>query len=78
MSRMNKIKMWVILSVARLPEPVALFILGRVLRPLSLIVVSLFMAVVFSVFMLIIAIIAPFSPKGAHQIFDHIMGSLGK
>ncbi|APU00396.1 hypothetical protein [Aeromonas phage 3] len=64
--------------LGKLPESVALFILDRLIHPLLLVVMALFMAVVFAIFMLIIVVMAPFNPTGAHEIFRHILGRVGE
>ncbi|APU00732.1 hypothetical protein [Aeromonas phage Asp37] len=65
-------------ALGKLPKPVAMFILERLIRPVMLIVLALFMAVAFTIFMLIIIVMAPFNPAGAHEIFRHILGRFGE
>ncbi|MGL4505838.1 MAG: hypothetical protein ACRCUF_08895 [Aeromonas sobria] len=65
-------------GLGKLPLPAAMFIINRILTPLVLMVVASIFAVAFAIFMLIVVVIAPFSPKSASHIFHYIVDGMGE
>lgn len=60
------------------PKPVAIFILDRILKPLTLMVAAVAMSLVFVLLMALVFVVAPFNPEWSKAFWFKSLQAVGE
>ena len=78
MSDMNNSVLRMVRALSIFPKPVAIFILDRILKPMTLMVAAVAMSLVFVLLMALVFVVAPFNPEWSRAFWFKVLQAVGE